>query len=74
MEKGLRFYYDEKGDVLDISIGAPEKAITREIKDDFFVRLDPETEEVKGFTVLNFKETSKQGFTEFPIKADMSLD
>lgn len=74
MEKGLKFYYDEEGDVLDVSIGAPEEAITRELKDDLLVRVDPETEEVEGFTILNFEKTSKQGIENFPIKADLSLE
>ena len=44
MEEGLRFSFDKEADVLDISIGMPKKAVSREIEDDFFVRIDPKTE------------------------------
>jgi len=73
MEEGLRFHYDEKGDVLDVSIGEPEEAISKEIKEDFFVRVDPETDEVVGFMMLNFEKILKNGSSEVPIKADLSL-
>ena len=38
MEEGLRFSFDKEADMLDISIGTPKKAISREVDDDFFVR------------------------------------
>jgi uncharacterized protein YuzE len=39
MEK-MRFFYDEEGDVLDISIGKPKKAKSQEIGNDVIVRKD----------------------------------
>ena len=38
MDEKLRFAYDKEGDVLDISMGEPRKAISTEIEDDFYVR------------------------------------
>ncbi|SNQ60879.1 hypothetical protein [Candidatus Methanoperedens nitratireducens] len=31
MEKKLKFFFDKKGDVLDIAIGKPRKDISKEI-------------------------------------------
>ena len=36
MEKALNFSYDKEGDILDISLGKPQKAVSEEISDDFF--------------------------------------
>lgn len=56
MAEKMMFSYDKDGDVLDISIGKPQKAISREIEDDFFVRLDPDTKRIVGFSILNFEK------------------
>jgi len=42
--------------VLDIAIGKPEKAISRELENDIVVRIDPKTKEIVGFTILNFEK------------------
>ena len=54
MDATLNFFYDKKGDILDISIGAPQPAISDEIGNDVIVRHHPETDEIIGFTILNF--------------------
>ncbi len=56
MEEKLRMFFDKKGDVLDISLGEPREAISKEIGDDILMRIDPETSEVLGFTILNFEK------------------
>jgi uncharacterized protein YuzE len=55
MEK-MNLFYDKKGDVLYISIGSPRKAVSQEMDDDILLRVDTETREVVGLTVLNFAE------------------
>ncbi|MDP2765952.1 MAG: DUF2283 domain-containing protein [Candidatus Methanoperedens sp.] len=52
----LKFFFDKKGDVLDIAIGKPKKAISRELDNDIVVRIDPKTKEIVGFTILNFEK------------------
>jgi len=56
---------------LYISIGSPKEAISKEVNDDILVRVQPETEEIVGFTILNFAERfsdlKKEQFV--PIKA-----
>ena len=75
MGKKLMFSFDKEGDILDISIGAPKKAISREVKDDFFVRLDPKTKKVVGFSMLNFEKWFKDESDRkiVPINAEFLL-
>lgn len=75
MEKGLRFSLDKEADILDISIGKPMKAISREMNDDFFVRLHPKTKKVVGFSILNFQKwaVEKKRKNTIPIKAEFLL-
>lgn len=76
MEKELILSYDKLGDILDIHIGKPKPAISREIEDDFFVRLDPKTGKVVGFSILNFTAWFKdsKGSKSLPIKAKFLLE
>ncbi len=72
MEK-MMFYYDEEGDVLDISIGKPKKAKSEEIGNDIVVRKDGKGN-VIGFTILNFEKRAEaeKGFN-IPIEAKFGL-
>jgi uncharacterized protein YuzE len=70
MEKKLKFFLDEKGDVLDVSVGDPQTATSEEIGDDIIIHKNDDGE-VVGFTVLNFiKRFKKLGDTrEVPVTA-----
>lgn len=70
MEKKLKFFLDEKGDVLDVTIGEPQPAISEEIGDDVIVHKNDKGE-IVGFTILNFvKRFKKLGMSrEIPIVA-----
>ena len=54
MEKMIQISYDRIGDVLYLSVGDPRPAVSEEIGDDVLLRLDLETGEPVGLTVLNF--------------------
>ncbi len=71
----LRISYDKEGDILDLSIGSPEAAISTEIEDDFFIRTDPKTGEVVGFSVLNFEKWFKdtRDFKTLPVSVELSV-
>ena len=74
--KGLRFAYDKEGDILDISVGMSGEAISNEIADDFFVRIDPRTNEIVGFSILNFEKTlgrKKTKAISVPVNATFQL-
>jgi uncharacterized protein YuzE len=60
MEGKINFFFDEEGDVLDITIGKPKKAVAKELKNDIAIRCDPETGEIVGIVILNFKKRFKQ--------------
>lgn len=50
----LKFLYDQEADVLYVSLGHPEYTDYIEVNDDFILRLDPDTKEVVGFTIIDF--------------------
>ena len=69
----MMFYYDEEGDVLDISIGKPKNAKSEEIGNDIIVRKDKKGN-VVGFTILNFEKRAEaeKGFN-IPIEAKFGV-
>ncbi len=73
MEKKLKFFLDEKGDVLDVTVGEPQSAISEEIGDDIIIHKNRKGE-VVGFTLLNFiKRFKKLGASrEVPLKAEFA--
>ena len=61
-------FFDKEGDILDISLGDPRVAISREVGDDILIRVDPKTNEVLGITILNFEKRFERTKKEiFPI-------
>lgn len=70
MDKKLKFAYDKKGDVLDIFVNKPKKAISEELEDDVILRKNLKTGKIVGITVLNFLkrfEDKKEIAMELPI-------
>ena len=64
MEKTLTFSYYPPSDELNIHFGEPRPCISKEIADEIYLRLDSETREIVGLTILNFR----QRFTEAKSK------
>ncbi len=54
--ENIKFHYAREADVMYFSLGLPKKAKTLEIADDFILRLDPETQEVIGLTIVDFSK------------------
>ncbi len=75
MGKEIRMVYDEEADVLDVSIGEPESAVSKEVEDDFFLRVKPESGQVIGFSILNFRKWFKDAKDTkvLPVKADFAF-
>lgn len=67
MEKGIRILYYEPSDELNILLGEPRESVLLEIEDEIYVRLDPQTDEVTGFTILNFEERTRGEGQFLPI-------
>jgi len=60
MGNKLRMSYDKEGDVLDVTLGEPNPAISEEVENDFFVRRHPVSGEIVGFSMLNFEKWFKE--------------
>jgi hypothetical protein len=77
MAKALTYSYSPRADELNIHVGRPRKAILSEIEDEIYARLDPRTNEVIGFTVLNlaarFRARHRPKFEQLPLAASFSL-
>jgi len=58
----LKVNYDPTGDVLYVSFDDPRPARSVEIEDGVFLRLDPDSEQPVGFTVVDFYKR----FSEHP--------
>ena len=54
MKDELNFLYDHSADVLYVSKGHPVYTDYVELNDDLILRLDPQTREVVGFTIVDF--------------------
>ena len=54
--KKITLSYDSDNDILDIIIGeSAREAISVESEDEVFLRLDPDTKDIVGITILGFK-------------------
>jgi uncharacterized protein YuzE len=56
MDKMMQIAYDDEGDVLYLSIGDPRPAISQELGDDLLLRVEPQSGEIVGLTVLNLSK------------------
>lgn len=67
--------YDKDGDILDLSLGEPTEAVSKEIEDDLFIRVDPNTNEVVGISILNFEKWFKdiKEFRTLPILGSFKI-
>ena len=74
MEKTIMFFYDKDSDIMDISFGKPKVAISEEVDEDIVVRIDPNSREILGFTIINFANVFLKRFTtkEKPIELTLS--
>ena len=75
MGKEIRMAYDDEGDILDVSLGDPEEATSKEVEDDFFLRVNPISGEAVGFSIINFRKWFKDAkdFKTLPVKAELAF-
>lgn len=71
--KGIRILYYEPSDELNILLGEPRESVLLEIEDEIYVRLDPQTDEVLGFTILNFEERTRGKGQVLPLYGHFTL-
>ena len=75
MEKIIRCSYNKDADELNISLGKPQKAISLEVGDEIYVRLNPKTKDILGFTILHFEQRAEKEKKTFalPLMGDLKL-
>ena len=75
MAKRLNFFFDHEADILYLSLGKPQSAISKEVGDDILVRVDPKTKKVVGCTILNLtKRFKKMKHPEnLPVAAELAF-
>jgi uncharacterized protein YuzE len=73
MEKVTQLFYDTEADVLYLSIGAPRPAVSQEVGNDVLLRVDTQTGEVVGLTVMNLSSrfASVQSPQSLPVEMDL---
>jgi len=80
--EGVTISYDEDGDTLFITIGQPSQAITEQIVDGLFYRIDPLTLKVVGCIIIEFerdvlthnkllRDLFQEGFQQLRIQGDL---
>jgi uncharacterized protein YuzE len=67
-ESMMQLAYDREADVLYLSIGDPRPAISREIGDDVLLRVDPNTGDVVGLTILNLSTRDTREILPVEVK------
>lgn len=66
----LSFSYDADADVLYVSIGEPQEAISEELENGIFIRKSTKTSAIIGITIVDFKGNfSKSQVRSVPIEA-----
>ena len=73
MDEVTTFFYDKEGDVLYITIGEPQVAVSRELDNDVLVRQEPQTGKIVGMTVLNFASRFSDLEKEQKLPVHMAL-
>ena len=56
-KQGFHLVYDYETDILHVALGAACPAISIEQEADVFLRVDPDTDELVGLTILNFSKS-----------------
>lgn len=73
MGEEVRVLYYEPSDELNILLGEPRDSVLLEIGDEIYARLDPQTNDVVGFTILNFEERTKGKGQVLPLFGHFTL-
>jgi len=73
MAKVTTIFYDREADVMYLTMGEPQEAISREIGNDVLLRVHPKTGEVVGLTMLNFASRFSNLAQEQPLPVRMEL-
>ena len=69
MKEAIDIYYDEEGDYLEVSFGAPpEKEYTEQLDSEVLITRDENTNEVKSIGIVAFKKRAKEEILKRVLK------
>lgn len=68
-EDQLSFLYDEKHDILYVSVNDPKECYSEEILPGVFLRRQLDNDEINGLTILNLKSQSN-AIVKLPLLMD----
>ncbi len=73
---GIKIFYDREADVLYVTRGKPEYTDYVEHSDDVILRLEPETKQLVGFTIIDFSQhfAKQEPDIALPFGIDFQLD
>ena len=73
---GIKIFYDREADVLYVTRGKPEYTDYVEHSDDVILRLEPETKQLVGFTIIDFSQhfAKQESDIALPFDIDFQLD
>ena len=75
-ERGIDAFYDKEADVLYLSVGEQRPALSNEIEFRVLLRVDPQTGEIVGITIVDFlvwasSPTGKEIFEHHGVPASL---
>ncbi len=70
--KALSYHYDRDEDILYVTLGDSDSAVCVEQGDGLLVRIDPNSGEVVGFTVIDFSLRAAERVS-IPLRARFTL-
>ncbi|TEU11205.1 MAG: DUF433 domain-containing protein [Anaerolineales bacterium] len=70
--KALNYHYDREEDILYVTLGDSDSALCIEQENGFLVRIDPESDEIVGFTVIDFSQRAADRVVT-PVYAQFTL-
>jgi len=73
-KKNVQWDYDADADVLYISIGKPQKAEGIDLGNGVIVRVNPATNEIIGFTILNPIQKTLQELNRFEVETSQGVN
>ena len=69
MKEAIDIYYDEEGDYLEVSFGAPpEKEYTEQLDPEVLITRDENTNEIKSIGIIAFKKRAKEEILKRVLK------
>lgn len=74
IKKNFQLEYDKEGDILYLTKGGLTKEDTsEELGDDVIIWRNKKTQEVSGFTVLNFSKRTSKSSTKVDLPIEVEL-